>query len=234
MIISHKYKFIFIKTSKTAGTSIEIALSGICGKDDIITNIGPQDERLRNDFAGMRPQNYYIHSSEYTLTDYIKCYFGNKKKFRAHSGAAYIKKNIAPEIWNSYFKFCFERNPWDRVVSLYYFQKTLSRNRKNSFSSISDFISTDKLRGLKNRGYCKYTLSGDIVVNRVCLYENLEAELEYVCNYILGISMPFTLPNAKGQYRPDSQHYREILNRKDRDRIALVFKDEIKRFGYTF
>ena len=36
MIISHKYKFIFIKTQKTAGSSIELYLSRFCGKDDII------------------------------------------------------------------------------------------------------------------------------------------------------------------------------------------------------
>ena len=48
MIISHKYKFIFFKVSKTAGTSIEIALSEFCGPDDIITPISPKDETKRH------------------------------------------------------------------------------------------------------------------------------------------------------------------------------------------
>jgi len=37
MIISHKHKFIYIKCRKTAGTSIEMSLSKLCGPQDIIT-----------------------------------------------------------------------------------------------------------------------------------------------------------------------------------------------------
>ena len=31
MILSHEHKFIFLRTKKTAGTSIELALSELCG-----------------------------------------------------------------------------------------------------------------------------------------------------------------------------------------------------------
>src|SRR5690554_5738319 len=39
MIVSHRHKFIFIKTKKTAGTSIELALRQICGPEDIISPV---------------------------------------------------------------------------------------------------------------------------------------------------------------------------------------------------
>ncbi len=32
MIISHRHSFVFVKTTKTAGTSVEIALSKHCGQ----------------------------------------------------------------------------------------------------------------------------------------------------------------------------------------------------------
>ncbi|PYL93687.1 MAG: hypothetical protein DMF14_00320 [Verrucomicrobia bacterium] len=41
MIISHKHKFIFIKTVKTAGTSLEVFLSQHCGPDDVLTPFAP-------------------------------------------------------------------------------------------------------------------------------------------------------------------------------------------------
>ena len=44
MIISHKHKFIFIKTKKTAGTRVKVYLSQFCGSDDIITPIFPQEK----------------------------------------------------------------------------------------------------------------------------------------------------------------------------------------------
>ena len=58
MILSHRYRFIFLKTGKTAGTSIEIALSEYCGAKDIITPIKPEDELTRRSLGFRGPQNY--------------------------------------------------------------------------------------------------------------------------------------------------------------------------------
>ena len=49
-IISYRHKFIFVKTVKTAGTSIEVHLAAKCGPKDIVTPIIPSnpDHQPRN------------------------------------------------------------------------------------------------------------------------------------------------------------------------------------------
>ena len=52
MILSSTHSFIFIKGLKVGGTSIEIALSTICGADDIVTPITAIDELTRLSTSG--------------------------------------------------------------------------------------------------------------------------------------------------------------------------------------
>lgn len=47
MILSYKRGFVFVKGRKVAGTSLEVALSRLCGPTDVITPITPVDEHLR-------------------------------------------------------------------------------------------------------------------------------------------------------------------------------------------
>lgn len=57
MILSRSQNFVFIKGRKVAGTSVEMALSTLCGPMDIVTPITPRDERVRLEMGG-RPVNF--------------------------------------------------------------------------------------------------------------------------------------------------------------------------------
>ena len=91
MIVNHKHKFIFVKTRKTAGTSIECALSEHCDGGDMITTISAEDEKLRT----RGPQN--------------------NEGFENHSNV-----QLALKKWPDYYTFCVERNPFDKHISAYY------------------------------------------------------------------------------------------------------------------
>ena len=221
MIISHKYKYIFLKTNKTAGTSIEIALSKHCGPQDIITPISPEDEETRQKLGFPGPQNYQLPTSHQASE-------GRHLKYYNHISAKEVRAHIGDDIWNSYFKFCFERNPWDRMISGYYW-----RCQTEPRPSISEFMQSDYPMLLKKRGIGLYTIDGKIAVNRICRFENLQQEMETV-RTALGIPEELQLPRAKSRFRKDKRPYQEVLNDAERDFVSGLFKDEIKLLGYKF
>ena len=73
MIINHQHRFIFIKVQKTAGTSVEIALSQFCGPTDVITPLHKKDEVLRESLSFRGPQNYYLPLSSYRRENILSC-----------------------------------------------------------------------------------------------------------------------------------------------------------------
>jgi len=73
MILSHEHKFIFIKTQKVGGTSLEIALANYCRPDDIITGISPKDEQNRRDLGFQGKQNDLLPKSSWEAKDWPYC-----------------------------------------------------------------------------------------------------------------------------------------------------------------
>jgi hypothetical protein len=228
MIISHKYRFIFIKTNKTAGTSIEIALSRFCGDKDVITPIVPEDEEIRGRLGYRGPQNYLASILDYRWQDLTRFVRKGKRKLRFynHISAKEARGKIGENVWNSYFKFCFERNPFERVISLYYW-----RHKKEPRPTLSEYLASDDLARLIKRGVELYSIDGEIAVDRVCIYENMEEELEEI-RVRLGIQEKIELPMAKASFRKDKRSYREILTGEQMEKIRELFNQELSLFGY--
>lgn len=227
MIISHKHKFIFIKTEKTAGTSIEVALSSFCGDSDIITPLVPEDEETRKLISGKTANNYYVPFRKYSIRNWGKLLIKRQKsKFYNHITAREIKRFVDEKVWNSYFKFCFERNPWDKVISWYYW-----RYKTEPRPSIAEFI--DSGEAAKVSAYSLYTIKDKIVVDKIFLFENMAKELDEISS-VLELPKQLVLPQTKGKFRQDKRHYKDVLERQDKDAIAKLFSREIEICGYKY
>jgi hypothetical protein len=230
LILCHEFKFIFLKTSKTAGTSVEIALSRFCGPNDIITPISVPDEQIRSQLEYRGPQNYQGPLHQESLPGWLKWILqgGRKNKFFNHIPARKMKPLVEPEIWDSYFKFCIARNPWDRFLSQYYF-----RCRSEPRPTVAGFLASKDPALLMRDGYNLYTINDRVAVDKICKFEALDEDLEMVRQQ-LGLPEKLELPQAKSGFRGDKGSYREILSEREREQIAGLFRKEIELLGYTF
>ena len=168
MIISHKYKFIFIKTRKTAGTTIEYNISKYLGKNDIIP---PSNQSV------YLSQNYIYDTK---ISKFLKKVKLNKisrtfeNKFSEHEHAFDLKKKINRNFFDSYFKFCVEREPVDKCISYYFMRKNSSTSTTiKQNMSWDDFVQKKRFPVDSNM----YSYGNKLLVDKIIKYENLENEL---------------------------------------------------------
>lgn len=229
MIISHKHKFIFLKTRKTASTSTEFALDEICGPDDVVTPVGSINEPKR---TGSGPRNYQYRppllSTEWP--NLVSRFVRNGTMpldYNQHMHGWRVKRRVGKKIWNSYFKFAFDRNPWDREVSWYSHQ--LSQGR---------FIGTFKehlqrLPSHKIGNFEIYSCSGQVAVDFLGRYENLEVDLAHVLQQI-GVETGLQPGRLNSNHRDSSISYRDWYDDEARELIRKTYVREIELLGYDF
>jgi hypothetical protein len=238
LIISHSHRFIFIKTRKTAGTSLEIALSKFLGTEDVATPISPADEALRRELGFVGAQNHEeMVETRRRKSGWLQAFaprhrpIERKRLFYNHMPAAEIAERVAPEAWTGYRKVSIERNSWDLAVSLYFWR---TKARGIDQMSFADFIA----KGLAYRRskYDTYSINGLPVTDRMLRFETLVADASALGREL---GLPEDLGaivdgiKAKSGFRP-ARNYRELYDDRTREIIALQFAREIRLMGYAF
>jgi hypothetical protein len=244
MIVSHKYRFIFIKTRKVGGTSVEIALSKFLGSDDIVTPIVPEDERLRSTLGYNGPRNCWLPVGDMAHEiaalrpagcRYLRKLVMHRKwplKFYNHIPASEVKKAIGAEAWSSYLKFSIERNPFDKVCSFYFWDR--KRGGAAEKMSFREFVLCG--RGADVSDFDLYSISQVPRMDRIARYENLAAELDDISAELgLPERLSCTLEsiNAKAGIR-QSGTVDDFYDSETRRMIEMQFAREIAFFGYRF
>jgi hypothetical protein len=242
MIISHTHKAIFIKTKKTAGTSIEVYLGGYCGRNDIVTPVGEEEAT-----ASHRPRNYRGIWNPLAETFGLlgvherwrrECggplksiaQQGKLRKFYNHIPAYRVMKRLPRRIWEEYTVFTVERNPWDKAISQYYWKA-----RRRSDYSFEDFVREGDL-GINYPRYC-HPKTGEILVDHIIYYDRLNEGLQELFDML---EVPFEGSlgvRAKTSTRKEKKPYQELFSGElapYRDEIDRLFEKEIEMHGWDF
>ncbi len=229
MIVSHKYKFIFIKTHKTAGSSMEMALAPLCGQEDIVT---PMES---NRSTGI-PRNYYeknLVGSMYNKSRLFRKSIHRHsallgKWYYEHMPALRVKELVGDKVWATYYKFCFERNPWDKVVSYYIWKK---QGQGRNVPPFAEYV-LQKTHRLPQDARL-YFDGEESMVDDVFDFSSFKGTFASVCEK-LGVPFKGTMPREKTGIKKQAIDYREFYTDETREIIGEIFSREIKLMRYDF
>jgi len=219
LLVSHRKNFIFVKTQKTAGTSVESVFEKYCMKDGLWLQTHDRDQVISEyGMIGGRGQG----------AKYDKLY--------SHLTAEQIKELVSEEIWHSYFKFSVIRNPFDRLISRYFFSKKKENPKyfedMDEQGVIKEFRSFIKQRKYPIADHLK--INGQLALDFLIRYETLNSDIEHVANH-LGVEFKSTdLPTFKSEYRISSFTPDMLYDELSIAYVNDTYAEEIETFGYSF
>lgn len=216
MLISYKYKFLFVHIAKTGGTSIRAALR-------------------KYKWPGPYRVPLFVCSM---LDQATRHRMGIK--FPRHAKAIAAKEMLPDELYDELFKFTVVRNPFDLQVSSYYHMQKEKAWAMEGIDSFDQFIRRkfDPERGpiepfdISSQLMSDYVvdLHGVQIVDFIAKYENLQRDFETICRHI-GVPAP-QLPHLR---RAESRNgYREYYTPELRGIVERHYAKDLELFGYAF
>jgi hypothetical protein len=149
-------------------------------------------------------------------------------------GAKRLSRKIGDELWDNYFKFSTIRNPFEKIISMYFFKKY---RKKDDYS---DPVKTRKDFNLwcvesgppLDRGI--YTIDGKYILDDVVRAEVLNDEMERVCNKLNIPWNPSLIGRAKSDIRPEWATASYMYGQEAREAVEQVYDFELDFFNYAF
>lgn len=177
-------------------------------------------------------------------------------RWEDHQDLALYREQLGAETMEKAFKFAFVRNPWDRILSEYNFQKKKSQRKDTvrlylykpdgSVRSFAEWVRyalenptehTPKDWGGKTSANIHrmsppidwISLDGEIAVDFVGKLENLQTDFDTVCDRLDQPRIKLKRKNRKFHW-----HYSRYYDQETRDLVADYYARDIDTFGYRF
>jgi hypothetical protein len=163
-----------------------------------------------------------------------------------HMNIATYQLIFSKSEFESYFKFAFVRNSWDRLVSAYHFLKGggfAKRDREwasanlYKFEDFEDFVKRwitpeNVLTWEHFKPQHRYVCdpNGKLQVDYVGRFENINNDFDYICSQ-LGIKANLPHDNRTSEKR---KQYHSYYSDETREIVAGVYKKDIEMFGFRF
>lgn len=217
MLLSNRYRFLFVHIAKTGGTSVRAALSKLRWRDPL----------------------YYLAWPCHRLSHLTGHRLGTK--FPRHARIVAAQEMLPETYFASLFKFTFVRNPWDLQVSSYHH---IRRERPHLMADIDDFEAFLRWKLDPERPYQYHVdtsiqlqtdylvdLRGNVIVDFIGRYENLAGDFDSVRSKI-GVSH-LSLPH-KRKATDRKKDYRTYYSDASAELVAKHFARDIEILGYGF
>lgn len=156
-----------------------------------------------------------------------------------HLPAALLKTLVGEDDWQAAFSFAFVRNPWDLMVSSYFFFKEHVQEMSGTHHDVDRAEMARRSRTFER--FVQYypamrsdsvdmltSEDGASVVDFIGRYEHLERDFSTICERL---EIHAKLPHLR---RTEHAAYREYYTPATRDAVARHFARDIDRFGYSF
>jgi len=158
--------------------------------------------------------------------------------FYNHMPAAELRGKLGPEIFDSYFKFCVVRNPYDKVVS-YFWHMLNDKESKRLGDAPFDLVRTKFREFLRAKNQMPldrdvFTINGDVIVDDFIRYESLEPGVQSICDK-LGVAYAMgSLGRYKSGIRVRNEPFADYYDATAKAVVGNQFRFEIDAFGYSF
>lgn len=195
-MISHNLKFIFIHIPKTSGNSLSLLL-----KDFV-------DNKVIN------------RSSKMGKKQGISIICEKNNKDIKHRRIKYYKKIYGKQI-NDYFKFTIVRNPYDRILSFYFWKK----GKNNQVFIRDEFIKFVKKKRSFQHKYIDKSF-------HIIYFENLIEDLKKIeCfkNVVNFDNYPKLNISSNSKL-----NYEELFDKELKDLVYNKYKKDFELFGYEY
>jgi len=205
MIVSHKHKFIFFATPKTATHAIREAL-----RDHLDPGDWEQQSLYRNVALPIPALRAIGHG---------------------HISVQQLRPHLPKGMWDDYFKFGFVRNPYDRFVSAYFF---LTRNHRapgqDDTAQMKALFKAERFHRMVHavpQSHLIANRKGEIGLDFIGRYEDLQGGYDQVCSTIGVPTTALTRKNTS-DHEAFGHYYDEELRRA----VANFYQQDFELLGY--